>query len=88
MPVWKATVWSEPYHQSMTSSSQSISLKGLLLSHVPLLLQFIPKGFKQKYRLIERVRQVFSHVTPSSFKKKENLFLVALAQNQILTVNP
>jgi hypothetical protein len=31
-----ATVWSEPYHQSMTSSSQSISLNGLLLSHVPL----------------------------------------------------
>jgi hypothetical protein len=35
-----ATVWSEPYHQSMTSSSQSISLNGLLLSHVPLIFLF------------------------------------------------
>ena len=51
------------------------------------LLQFIPKGLEQKYRFIEQVRQVFSHVIPSSLKKKENLFPVALARNQILTVN-
>jgi hypothetical protein len=50
------------------------------------LLQFIPKGFKQKHRIIERVRQVFSHGTPSSFEGKP--FPSALAQNQILTVNP